>query len=98
HPDVAVRRQGTSAVAAPGRGLRAEDQPAGADPPPGRGAADVQGSKPGGAAVPPPERAAGGGPDVPEEPGADRGPAVRPGVGADGAGADGAAGTAGVKR
>src|SRR5690606_6191419 len=51
-------------------GLRAEDQPAGADASAGRGAAGVQGAEPGGAAVPPPEGAAGGGADVPEEPGA----------------------------
>ena len=33
HSDMAVRRRGAGALAAPGRGLRAEDQPAGADPP-----------------------------------------------------------------
>src|SRR4051794_26877070 len=81
-------------MATPGGHLRAEDQPARAEPPARPGAADLQGAEPGGAALPPPEGPAGGGPDVPEEPGSDRGPAVRPGVGADGAGADGTTGPA----
>src|SRR4051812_50160769 len=82
-------------MAAPGGRLRAEDQPAQAQPPARRGAADLQGAEPGGAAVPPPEGPAGGGADVPEEPGSDRRAAVRAGLGVDGAGVDGAAGGGG---
>src|SRR3954452_13650953 len=84
-------------MAALGGRLRAEDQPAQAQPPARRGAADLQGAEPGGAAVPSPEGPAGGGADVPEEPGSDRRAAVRAGLGVDGAGVDGAAGASGTR-
>src|SRR5512135_1678893 len=72
--------------------LCVEDQLGPRGIPSDEGVADVQGAEPGGASVPPPEGSAGGGPDVPEEPGADRGAALHPGLGVDGAGLDGAAG------
>src|SRR5262249_6840532 len=90
--------RGSPAVGGPGGRLCLEDDLAATDVSAGESAAAVQGAVAIGASVPPPQGPAGGGADVPEGPGADGGAAVHPDLGADGAGADGAAGAAGDER